>query len=1320
MRETKEPRGDFLTRSTAAYPAAMNRQLALCILRACERSVAERSEGGNVTSEHRSRLQVDTLDPKMSQVEPLKGNSASREVSDQNSLRNVHKSITPRMMFIGKQVQNLVETELDRRPQLQDDIVGCLGEQKQFSDDVVSMVDSMRLQVSNLLVRNRLTEMKSQCSVEQVCTEDYKTVIRGELMSYWAQCVGDPAVGVAEWLTQGAPAGINLDTSVLDGVCPKVEEESDEGFFDLTTDYGSFVNYAGVEENDEAYDTLQSYADKGYLAVFESLDDLQRHVGSKPTLSKIGCIIKQKTNHATGLVTTKTRIILDCKRSHVSKVAARTHKSVLPRVSDAIQSTLAMQADCRDEDGVTFLIADVVDAFWLVPLHKSERKYFCAKLRGKYFCFHRTAQGSRAAPLTFAAIIALASRWVQSVVSTPRHLGMRTEEARVQTYVDDPLVTIRGTPERQRRLTAVVLIAWMIMGFPIAVHKATLSNKLTWIGVELSIMTGGVEAVVPQDKVIELSGMLEKMLQSNVVAKKTMRTVIGKAMSIASVLFCWRPFIQELYTALYVKDSCAPKECIWTKQVRHTILWLLTFLRDEMAGIRRVYTVRSFQNQLPMVTITWDASPFGMGATLQLDGVFMEYFAIKIDPEDEQTLEVPAGRHEGQQTWEALAGLVSLRHWKDSWLGQRARLHIRSDNTGALTMLSKLKCGSKALTLIAREYALDLGQAQWKPDVISHVPGLANKNCDVLSRRWDPSKTYVLPEALRKAREVFPVKRTRKWWRTLTFEDQFMAPGKPNAARIGQEQWRKDVAVTDPNDCNSGILVTSRRHHSDRSEGTGGAVVLKRKRDDMPVVRKVDKGDLDRAVGTTSSTETKQAALDLLLSDMYAATSKKPRDALLKTWVKLHVAWFGEEGCQPFPLDEIILIRVSAMFKAGGYRSFRNYLSRAKDQHLQLGYQWNEALNRTSQKCVRSVLRGLSGASRSEAFDLMAIAEVLRSSDVAFAEGGPQHPLALIVCATFFMLRELEASAVDRADVTLSDGSVTISLPVSKTDWEAKGCKRTWSCVCDRNIPCPYHVLLQHCRILDSAGVKPDSPLFPDKHGNYCTKSGVVDTIRAAAELTGMQIRDAEGNQRLSGHTFRITGARFLSAAGLDPITIQLLGRWGSNAVLTYLAEAPLMSLNQRIKPLDCQRLTSLKEREEPEFGDLDKRVNALEMLDGHRQWQDQLNGLRDEIAVLHRNLEDHSDQLKGIAITIDDRPITDVKKVINTTSGVEHQAVIYLSASPHTWKTKCGWRFAGKFNAETFDKDAPLIHTYRTCPKCHLLPDSDDEDSTSSSNTDD
>ena len=60
-----------------------------------------------------------------------------------------------------------------------------------------------------------------------------------------------------------------------------------------------------------------------------------------------------------------------------------------------------------------------MDAFWLIPLTIAERPFFVAGLRGLFYCFHRTAQGSRAAPLTFAAIIALASRWIQSIVAAP-------------------------------------------------------------------------------------------------------------------------------------------------------------------------------------------------------------------------------------------------------------------------------------------------------------------------------------------------------------------------------------------------------------------------------------------------------------------------------------------------------------------------------------------------------------------------------------------------------------------------------------------------------------------------------------------------------------------------------------------------------------------------------------------------------------------------------------------------------------------------------------------------------------------------------------
>lgn len=84
----------------------------------------------------------------------------------------------------------------------------------------------------------------------------------------------------------------------------------------------------------------------------------------------------------------------------------------------------------RSDQQVQLFTADIVDAFWLIPLHVSERRYFCAYLKGSYYLFTRTAQGSRMAPLTFAAVMAVVSRWVQTL----------SHEYAMQVYVDDPLV----------------------------------------------------------------------------------------------------------------------------------------------------------------------------------------------------------------------------------------------------------------------------------------------------------------------------------------------------------------------------------------------------------------------------------------------------------------------------------------------------------------------------------------------------------------------------------------------------------------------------------------------------------------------------------------------------------------------------------------------------------------------------------------------------------------------------------------------------------------------------------------------------------------
>ena len=339
-------------------------------------------------------------------------------------------------------------------------------------------------------------------------------------------------------------------------------------------------------------------------------------------------------------------------------------------------------------------------------------------------------------------------------------------------------------------------------------------------------------------------------------------------------------------------------------------------------------------------------------------------------------------------------------------------------------------------------------------------------------------------------------------------------------------------------------------------------VSRKKRRADFPQVRSVEKGGASHAISMMSQPHHKRQALDELVNDMYATTSRAPRDALLKTWYKFHESWFGSSD-DVLPITEDKILKVSTYFKKGGYKSVKNYFSRIKDHHVMAGYHWDERLELIAKKCTRSVLRGLGGAQRSEAFDFEKVVAHLASHVKSLNPEGPVNPVAVVVTATLFMLREVEASAIELGDVTFGESTVCLRLPVSKVDWQAKGCSRTWNCLCSKDLPCPVHLLKEHIGFLKDVFPGKDVPLFPTQDGEPCTKQGVVNTIRAAVDGSGDSGNN--GHWRYSGHTFRITGARLLCRLGLDPITIQLLGRWGSSAVLTYLSEAPLDCFHDRI-----------------------------------------------------------------------------------------------------------------------------------------------------------
>ena len=120
---------------------------------------------------------------------------------------------------------------------------------------------------------------------------------------------------------------------------------------------------------------------------------------------------------------------------------------------------------------------------------------------------------------------------------------------------------------------------------------------------------------------------------------------------------------------------------------------------------------------------------------LSIDGTPTEYLAVPTTAEDAAHLGIELSRDSRcQQAFEALALLVALRTWSYHWSKSRCVVHVSSDNMSALYTVTKMQPSGPSLMVVAREFALDMADAVYDPQLVSHVPGVANLAADALSR----------------------------------------------------------------------------------------------------------------------------------------------------------------------------------------------------------------------------------------------------------------------------------------------------------------------------------------------------------------------------------------------------------------------------------------------------------------------------------------------------------------------------------------------------------------------------------------------------------
>ena len=193
------------------------------------------------------------------------------------------------------------------------------------------------------------------------------------------------------------------------------------------------------------------------------------------------------------------------------------------------------------------------------------------------------------------------------------------------------------------------------------------------------------------------------------------------------------------------------------------------------------------------------------------------------------------------------------------------------------------------------------------------------------------------------------------------------------------------------------------------------------------------RGSLAVALAAAASDEQMEAAVQAVVRDPFAPTTTRARASWLRTWTTLHEAAYASVAVppSPFPLSCDSILRVSALFKAGGYLSFENYMYRAKSEHLALGLTgpgaWSPELAAAMRDAIRSCSRGTGIARQSRPIDAVAVAG-LGVSDDPLVANGPVAPADFVVAGVFFMLREIELVSALFCHVKVSENLSLIHI----------------------------------------------------------------------------------------------------------------------------------------------------------------------------------------------------------------------------------------------------------------------------------------------------
>ena len=146
-------------------------------------------------------------------------------------------------------------------------------------------------------------------------------------------------------------------------------------------------------------------------------------------------------------------------------------------------------------------------------------------------------------PQLFGRLAALIGRLTQSTLDDDR--------SRLHIYLDDPIIAMRGDKAAVEKEVTLAVLVWRCMNVDLAFLKGQFGTAVTWVGHDVSINMKEL-AITAAIKRAFLEDLLTEALaidKNNKIKRKELRSFTGKSNHVASLIWTWKPFLDELWAA---------------------------------------------------------------------------------------------------------------------------------------------------------------------------------------------------------------------------------------------------------------------------------------------------------------------------------------------------------------------------------------------------------------------------------------------------------------------------------------------------------------------------------------------------------------------------------------------------------------------------------------------------------------------------------------------------------------------------------------------------------------------------------------------------